>query len=212
MMPDVVVPSGLAEPLSTGSVMAGRTQHDLTGLLRAWRGGDRAALDKLLPLVYAELHRLAHFYMARERPGHTLQTSALVNEAYVRLIDARLVDWRDRAHFFAVSARLMRQVLVQHARVRHAGKRGGGALRVEFNEASLPPPERDAELIALDEALDGLAEVDPREASVVELRFFAGLSEEEASHVLGISDRTLRREWDHARVWLLRELKRGARV
>jgi RNA polymerase sigma-70 factor, ECF subfamily len=192
--------------------MAGRPQHDLTGLLRAWRGGDRAALDRLLPLVSAELHRLAHFYMARERPGHTLQTSALVNEAYVQLIDASMVDWRDRAHFFAVSARLMRQVLVQHARLRHAGKRGGGAIRVEFDEASLPSPERAAELIALDEALKALAEVDPREARVVELLFFAGLSEEEASHVLGISDRTLRREWDHARAWLLRELKRGARV
>jgi RNA polymerase sigma-70 factor (ECF subfamily) len=183
----------------------------VTGLLQAWRGGDEAALDKLIPLVYADLHRLAHFYMARERPGNTLQTSALVNESYLRLIDASRVDWRDRAHFFAVAAKLMRQVLMQNARVRHARKRGGHAVRVEFNESFVPAPEQDKDLIALDDALNGLARIDPSEAQIVELRFFGGLSEEETAHVLGISDRTVRREWDHAKVWLLRELKRGVR-
>lgn len=189
--------------------MAERSRHELTGLLQAWRGGDTAALDALLPLVYEELHRLAHRHMAGERRGHVLQTSALVSEAYVRLVDAARVDWRDRAHFFAVTARLMRQVLIQHARARQTDKRGGHAVRVALDETTLPAPERDADLVALDEALNRLAEVDPREAKVVELRFFAGLTEEEAAHVLGISDRTLRREWDHARVWLLRELRRG---
>lgn len=192
--------------------MSGRPQHEVTGLLQAWRSGDRAALDKLVPLVYTELHRLAHLYLARERPGHTLQTSALVNEAYLRLVDASRVDWRDRAHFLAVSANIMREVLMQYARLREAGKRGGAAVRVEFDEAFVPSPERDADLIALDDALNGLARTDPREAKVVELRFFGGLSEEEAAHVLGISDRTVRREWAHAKVWLLRELKRGARA
>jgi len=187
--------------------MAERPQHDLTGLLRDWRAGDPKALDTLVPFVYAELHRLAHLCMRGERRDHTLQTSALVNEAYVRLIDARKLDWRDRAHFFAVSARLMRQVLIQHARARRADKRGADVVRVQFDEASFPSPERDADLIALDQALEALAELDPREARVVELRFFAGLSEQDASHVLGISDRTLRREWDHARAWLLRELR-----
>lgn len=198
--------------VNPGSFMTGQPQHEVTGLLQAWRSGDQVALDTLLPLVYAELHRLAHFYLARERPGHTLQTSALVNEAYVRLIDANRVDWRGRAHFFAVAARIMRQVLMQNARLRHAHKRGGSAVRVEFNEAFIPSPERDADLIALDDALNGLERSDPREAKVVELRFFGGLSEEETAHVLGISDRTVRREWDHAKVWLLRELKRGARA
>ena len=192
--------------------MGGRPTHEVTGLLRAWRSGDRAALDRLVPLVYAELHRLAHLYLARERPGHTLQTSALVNEAYLRLIDARRVDWRDRAHFLAVSASIMRQVLIQYARLRDAGKRGGAAVRVELDEASVRSPERDADLIALDDALQGLAKTDPREARVVELRFFGGLSEEETAHVLGVSDRTVRRDWDHAKVWLLRELQRGARA
>ncbi len=192
--------------------MSGRPQHELTGLLHAWRSGDRAALDRLVSLVYGELHRLAHLYLARERPGQTLQTSALVNEAYLRLIDASQVDWRDRAHFLAVAATIMRQVLIQYARLRHARKRGRSAVKVELSDVSVPSPERDADLIALDDALDGLAKTDPREAKVVELRFFGGLSEVDAAHVLGISDRTVRREWEHAKVWLLRELKRGARA
>jgi RNA polymerase sigma factor (TIGR02999 family) len=192
--------------------MSGRPQHEVTDLLHAWRSGDRAALDQLVPLVFAELRRLAHLYMARERPGHTLQTSALVNEAYLRLIDARRIDWRDRAHFLAVSAKIMRQVLMQYARSRRARKRGASVTRVEFGEAFIASPENDEDLIALDDALDGLATIDSREAKVVELRFFGGLSEEETAHVLGISDRTVRREWNHAKVWLLRELKRGVRA
>ena len=192
--------------------MNGQPQHEVTDLLHAWRSGDRAALDEIVALVFAELRRLAHLYMVRERRGHSLQTSALVNETYLRLVDVRRVDWRDRAHFLAVSANVMRQVLMQYARLRLAKKRGANAVRVEFSEAFVPSPERDEDLIALDDALDGLAEIDPREARIVELRFFGGLSEEETAHVLGISDRTVRREWNHARVWLLRELKCGARV
>ncbi len=193
-------------------LMAGLSQHEVTGLLQAWRSGNQAALNELVPLVHAELHRLAHLYLARERPGHTLQTSALVNEAYLRLIDASRINWHDRAHFFAVSAKIMRQVLMQYARARHARKRGGTAVRVELQDGFMPSPERDTDLIALDDALSALAESDPREASIVEMRFFGGLSEEETARVLGISDRTVRREWDHARAWLLRELKRGASV
>jgi len=189
--------------------MTGQSQHEVTQLLQAWRGGDRIALEKLMPVVYAEMHRLAHIYMRRERPGHTLQTSALVNEAYLRLIDADRVDWQDRAHFFAISANIMRQVLMQHARLRCARKRGGDAVKVDFDEAFVPSPERDADLIALDDALNALAQKDPREAKVVELRFFGGLSEQETAHVLGISDRTVRREWEHAKAWLIHQLKRG---
>jgi len=186
--------------------------HEVTGLLQAWRSGDPAALDRLTSLVYAELHRLAHFYLVGERPGQTLQTSALVNEAYLRLIGASRIDWRDRAHFLAISARVMRQVLMQYARLRHACKRGRSAVMVSLEEAFIPAPERDADVIALDEALNELARADPREAEVVEMRFFGGLSEEETAHVLGVSERTVRRDWDHARVWLLRELKRGMRA
>ena len=187
-------------------------QHEVTGLLQAWRSGDRMALEQLTRLVYAELHRLAHLYLARERPGHTLQTSELVNEAYLRLTGAAQVDWQDRAHFFAVSARIMRQVLIQYARLRYARKRGGSTVRVEFSEALVLSTERNADLIALDDALNELAKTDAREAEVVELRFFGGLSEEETAHVLGISGRTVRREWEHARVWLLHALKHGARM
>lgn len=190
--------------------MSGGRQHELTGLLQAWRSGDRAALDQLVSHVYGELHRLAHRYLARERAGQTLQTSALVNEAYVRLIGASQIEWHDRAHFFAVAATIMRQVLIQNARARCARKRGGGDIKVELSESFVRSPERDADLIALDDALNCLAKTDPREAKVVELRFFGGLSEAETAHVLGVSDRTVRREWDHARAWLLRELKRGA--
>jgi RNA polymerase sigma factor (TIGR02999 family) len=192
--------------------MTTEPEHHVTDLLQSWRSGDREAMPRLITLVYPELHRIAHRYLARERPGHILQTSALINEAYLRLIDANRVDWRDRAHFLAVCANIMRQVLVQYARVREAGKRGGKVVRVDFDEACVHSPERDADLIALDDALNALAKSDPREARVVELRFFGGLSEDEAAHVLGISGRTLRRDWDHARVWLLRELKRGGRA
>ena len=179
---------------------------EITRLLVAWGEGDQAALAELAPLVEAELRRLAHLYMRRERPGHTLQTSALVNEAYVRLIDWRNARWQSRAHFFGVSAQLMRRVLVDFARDRQALKRGAGALQVSLGEAEPIAVERDADLMALDEALTALAEVDPRKARVVELRFFGGLSVEETAEVLAVSTQTVMRDWRLAKVWLLREL------
>jgi RNA polymerase sigma factor (TIGR02999 family) len=181
----------------------------VTQLLQNWCRGDQTALDKLVPLVYDELHRLAHIYVVRERPGHTLQTSALVNEAYLRLINADRVQWQDRNHFFAISANVMRRILVQFARSRGSRKRGGGAGQVELDEALIPSPERDADLIALDDALTALAAIDPREAKVVELRFFGGMSVEETAEVLQLSGMTVKRDWNHARAWLLQELKRG---
>ncbi len=190
--------------------MTGRSPSEVTGLLQDWRRGDQAALDRIIPLVYDELHRLAHICMMGERPEHTLQTSALVNEAYLRLIDARAVDWKDRAHFLAISANVMRRILVQFARSRAAQKRGGGTLKVVFDEAAVPAADRGADLAALDDALTTLAGIDSREAKVVELRFFGGLSEKEAAEVLGVSDRTVRQDWNHAKAWLLGELKRGA--
>jgi RNA polymerase sigma factor (TIGR02999 family) len=189
--------------------MTGRSPREVTLLLQNWCRGDPAALEKLIPLVYDELHRLAHIYMVRERPGHTLQTSALVNEAYLRLIDASRVEWKDRAHFFAVSANVMRRILVQFARSRGSRKRGRNAVKVDFDEDFFPSPARDAVLIALDDALNALANIDPREAKVVELRFFGGLSEKETAEVVGVTDRTVRQDWNHAKVWLMDELKRG---
>jgi RNA polymerase sigma-70 factor (ECF subfamily) len=189
--------------------MTGRSPHEVTRLLQNWGRGDQAALDELIPLVYDELHRLAHIYMVRERPGHTLQSSALVNEAYLRLVDARNIEWQDRTHFFAISANVMRRILVEFGRARGAGKRGGNLGKVEFDEGRVPSPEQGADLIALDDALNALAAVDPREAMVVELRFFGGLSAEETAEVLKISSKTVLRDWEHAKVWLLRELKHG---
>jgi RNA polymerase sigma factor (TIGR02999 family) len=187
----------------------GSSPQEVTRLLHAWVSGDRAALDLLVPLVYAELHRLAHIYMARERPGHTLQSSALVNEAYLRLVDADHVEWKNRAHFFAISANVMRRILVEFARARGSRKRGGNEHKVVFDEELVPSPARSRDLIALDDALNALAANDPREAKVVELRFFGGLSAEETAEVLNVSSKTVLREWEHAKVWLTRELKRG---
>jgi len=192
--------------------MAQDSPHDVTLLLREWRHGDQVALDRLIPLVYEELHRLAHHYMKHERAGHSLQTTDLINETYLRLIDARQVDWRDRAHFFAVSANLMRRILVEFARARRAGKRGGNIRKVRIDESGFIALGRDPDLIALDDALKDLAEVDAREAHVVELRFFGGLSVEETGEVLKISAQTVMREWNHAKVWLLHQLKHGERV
>jgi RNA polymerase sigma factor (TIGR02999 family) len=189
--------------------MTVHSPQEVTQLLQAWCRGEQSALNKLMPLVYAELHRLAHIYMVRERPGHTLQTSALVNEAYLRLIDANRVEWQDRAHFFAISANVMRRILVEFARSRRSGRRGGDAVKLEFEEGLVSPAERGSDLIALDDALSALAEIDPREAKVVELRFFGGLSVEETAEVLKVSGRTVMREWDHAKLWLLKELQRG---
>jgi len=179
----------------------------VTQLLQAWRGGDQTALDRLIPLIHAELHRLAHHYMLRERLGHTLQTTALVNEAYLRLIDASQVAWQNRAHFLAISANLMRRILVDFARTRGYQKRGGNVVKVELDEARVPSSGRGAEVIALDDALKALAVFDERGAKVVELRFFGGLSEEETGEVLGVSARTVKRDWAAAKAWLQREMK-----
>jgi len=189
----------------------GTSPQEVTCLLHAWTRGDKFALERLVPLVHDELHRLAHIYMVRERPGHTLQTSALVNEAYLRLVGADQIDWRDRAHFFAISATVMRRILVEFARARRARKRGGNAEEVQFDEGLVPSPGRCRDLVALDDALHALAAIDSREAKVVELRFFGGLSAEETAVVLKVSSKTVLREWEHAKVWLAREMKRGER-
>jgi len=180
------------------------TTQDVSTLLRAWSGGDQNALEKLTPIVYEELHRLARRYMKRERPGHSLQTTALVNEAYTRLVDYKRMQWQNRAHFFAVSAQLMRRILVDHAR-RHNLKRGGGVQHVSLDEASVVGGE-DMDLVALDDAMNSLARLDPRKVQVVEMRFFGGLSVEETAEVLKISTVTVKRDWRAARTWLFREL------
>jgi RNA polymerase sigma factor (TIGR02999 family) len=185
---------------------------EISTLLRAWSDGDHAALDKLTPIVYHELHRLAGRYMNRERPGHSLQTTALVNEAYMRLVDYRRMQWQDRAHFFAVSAQLMRRILVDHAR-RHNLKRGGDVQHVLLDEALLVGgdvgSEPGGDLVALDTALDALGRIDPRKMQVVEMRFFGGLSVEETAEVLKVSTVTVKRDWRGAKAWLYRELTGG---
>jgi RNA polymerase sigma factor (TIGR02999 family) len=187
------------------------TSTNVTQLLQDWRLGDKSALNKLMPLVYAELHRLAHRYMVREQSGHTLQTTALVNEAYVRLIDAQHVDWKDRSHFFAISASLMRRILVEFARSRNSDKRGKGTLHLELDAALEVLASRNEDIVGLDDALTALAEIDARSAKVVELRFFGGLTVEETAEVLSISDKTVMRDWETAKIWLMRELKGGRR-
>jgi RNA polymerase sigma factor (TIGR02999 family) len=179
----------------------------VTQLLRAWSNGDETALERLLPLVEAELRRLARRYMARERRGHTLQTTALVNEAFLRLVDARQIRWKDRAHFLGISARLMRRVLVDHARSRGYQKRGGDAKQVTLSAAIPVVPEPALDVIALDRALDRLAVTDERKARVVELRFFGGLSVEETAEVLHVSGDTVKRDWRLAKLWLVRDLE-----
>ena len=186
--------------------MQAHTSKEITQLLTAWSDGDQSALDRLAPLIHSELHRLAHHYMSRERPGHLLQTSALVNEAYVRLIDWKNVRWQNRAHFFGVAAQMMRRILVDFARESRYLKRGGGALQVSLTQAASFVMDRNTDLVALDEALTTLAEVDPRKVRVVEMRFFAGLSVEEIADVLKVSKETVMRDWRLAKVWLLREL------
>lgn len=179
---------------------------DVTSLLIAWSEGDEAALSRLVPQVYAELHHLAHHHMRAERPGRTLQTTALVNEAYMRLVDTRRIRWESRAHFLGVAAQAMRRILVDAARARGARKRGSAVLPVPLDELSLPAPERDRSLVALDEALSALAGVDERKSRVVELRYFGGLTVAEAAAVLHVSPETVRRDWHVAKAWLLREL------
>ena len=183
--------------------------RDVTGLLVAWKNGDRAALDQLVPIVYDELHRLAHFHMRGERPDHLLQTTALVNEAYLRLIDVTRMQWHDRAHFFAVAAQMMRRVLVDVARERCAQKRGGGIRIVPLDDALAVADDRSLDLVALDEALDALATIDPRKVRVVELRYFGGLTVDETAAVIGMSADTVMRDWKMAKLWLLRELCRS---
>ena len=185
--------------------------HEVSQLLRAWSSGDEAALQTLIPLVYEELHRIARRYMGREREGHTLQTSALVNEAYLRLVDWKNVEWQNRAHFFAVSAQMMRRILVDFARDRRYVKRGGGALQVSLAEAAGMTSQRGTDLVALDDALNSLAVMDKRKSQVVELRFFGGLSVEETAEVLKVSPETIMRDWRLAKVWLLRELEKPRR-
>lgn len=185
--------------------------QEITQLLSLWCRGEEAALDKLVPLVHDELHRRAHRYMMHERAGHTLQTTALINEVYLQLIDTPKVKWQDRAHFFAISAKLMRQILVDYARFKNSQKRGGGFQQVSLDEASLFVSRPDANLVELDEALTALAQVDSRKARVVELRFFGGLSLEETAEVLKISADTVWRDWDLAKGWLYRAMKRAAR-
>ena len=182
---------------------------DVTGLLHRWQAGDSAALTELVELVHTELRRVARRQMRGERPDHTLQTSALINEAYLRLIDQRRVNWNNRAHFFAVAAQLMRRILVDHARSRGYLKRGGGAIKVPLDEAAAVEPARPPDLIALDDALTRLAGEDPRKARVVELRYFAGLTVEEIAQVLQVAPVTVMRDWSFARAWLRRVIEHG---
>jgi len=182
------------------------TKTEVTQLLRAWGDGVEGALEQLAPLVENELHRLAHKYMSRERPGQTLQTTALVNEVYLRLIDIQQVNWQNRAHFFAISARMMRRILTDFARSRRYLKRGGEAVHITWDEALVVTGEPDVDIVAIDGALSQLAEVDPRKSQVVELRFFGGLSVEETAEVLKISQQTVMRDWKFAKAWLMRAL------
>jgi RNA polymerase sigma factor (TIGR02999 family) len=185
-------------------------RHQITALLAEWREGNQSALDELYPLVYDELHRLARRYMSRERKDHTLQTTALINEAYVRMVDQKNVNWANRSHFFAISAQIMRRILIDHAR-RHAyAKRGGGAQQVSLEDVAALVPEQGRELMRLDEALKSLAERDPRRSQVVELRYFGGLNNEEIAGVLHVSENTVTRDWNMARAWLYQQLTENA--
>lgn len=186
------------------------TQTDVTRLLVDWGGGNQRALEQLTPLVYSELRRLADRHLRRERPGHTLQATALVHEAWMKLIDQKNVQWQNRAHFFGIAAQIIRRILVDYARTRHASKRGAYAPKLSLDEALAVPQKRDVDLVALDDALDGLSKFDPQQGRIVELRFFAGLSIEETAEVLRISAATVKRDWVAAKAWLYREM--GARA
>ncbi len=186
-----------------------QNSHEVTQLLIQWSNGDKAALDKLMPLIYEELRQLARHYMNRERAGHTLQTTALVNEAYLRLINRKQVHWQNRAHFFAIAAHLMRSILVDHARSHAYAKRGGGARKIALDEALAVSQQRAADVVALDDALKRLAEIDRQQSRIVELKFFGGLTIEETAEVLGLSPATIKREWSTAKAWLYHELNRN---
>jgi len=183
-----------------------RSPHEITQLLAEWSDGNQTALDKLYPLVYDELHKMANRYMKRERKDHTLQTTALINEAYVRMVDQKNVHWENRAHFFAISAQIMRRILIDHARRHHYAKRGGGAQKVSLDETAMVASDPASDMLLLDEALNRLAEMDPRRGQVVELRYFGGLNNEEIAGVLRISENTVTRDWNMARAWLYQEL------
>jgi len=185
-------------------------RHQITELLAEWREGNQSALDELYPLVYDELHRLARRYMSRERKDHTLQTTALINEAYVRMVDQKNVNWANRSHFFAISAQIMRRILIDHARRNAYAKRGGGAQQISLEEVAALVPEQGRELMRLDEALKSLAEQDPRRSQVVELRYFGGLNNEEIAGVLQVSENTVTRDWNMARAWLYQQLSENA--
>lgn len=189
--------------------MSDPAPQDVTKLLAAWSHGDPAALKTLIPLVYEELRGLARRYLAREKPGHTLSSTALVHEAYLRLVTQKDVTWQNRAHFFGVASQMMRRILVDHARSQASAKRGGGAVTLALEEGIAAPQQREVNLIQLDDALKGLAKLDERQSRMVELRFFGGLSIEETSEVLGVSAPTVKREWASARAWLFREMTRG---
>lgn len=180
--------------------------NDITKLLVDWGKGSKLALDGLMPLVYDELHRIASRYLRRERQGHTLQTTALINEAYLRIVDQNRVNWQSRAHFFGVAAQMMRRILVDHARSHLYAKRGGGAQKLTLDEAIATPQERDLDLVALDDALTTLAQIDPQQSRIIELRFFGGLTIEETAEVLGISPATVKRDWNMAKAWLFGEI------
>ena len=182
---------------------------NITRLLVEWQTGSQEARDRLIDAVYDELRRLAHHHLRQERPGHTLQTTALVHDAYLQLVDQRRVQWQNRAHFFGIAAHLMRRILVEYARRRAAGKRGGGAVRIPLDPEMSSPLARDVAVVAIDDALNTLAALDPEQSRIVELRFFAGLTVDETAGVLGISPRTVKREWRLAKAWLQRELESG---
>ena len=191
--------------------MAATSSPQVTRLLLAWRQGDEAALERLIPAVYHELRRLARYYMAGQRPSHTLQPTALINEVYLRLIDCQLVNWQNRAHFIAVSGNLMRRVLVDHARSKQYQKRGAGAVQVSLDEGLFPSSEPGRDLLALDDALNALAEVDARKSKVVEMRFFGGLTTQETAEVLNVSQDTVVRDWRFAKAWLQNEMANPSR-
>jgi RNA polymerase sigma factor (TIGR02999 family) len=188
--------------------MSPEPQADVTQLLVSWSMGNQAALEALMPLVYGELRRLASAYLRRERPDHTLQSTALVHEAFLKLVNQREVEWRNRAHFYGIAAQMIRRILVDYARSHHAGKRGAGAVKLALDEALAVPEKKDLDLLGLNDVLEQLAQMDPRQNRIVELRFFAGLSIEETAEVMQLSPATIKREWNSARAWLFRELSR----
>lgn len=182
--------------------------HDVTKFLKKWNAGDRQAAERLFPLIYDELKKQARLFLLKERADHTLQPTALVHEAFLKLLEQREVEWQNRAHFFGVASTLMRRILVDHARAHDAGKRGGAAVRLSIDDVNIPAEERAADLLALDEALEKLAGFDERKAKIVEMKFFGGLNEEEIAEILNVTSRTVQRDWKTARLWLLRELSK----